>query len=138
MNNKKILLISPHFYPENFKCNDVAFELARRGYNVTVLSDIPNYPGGKFFKGYGLFKKRKEIVKGVKIIRTAIIPRGNGSGKMLALNYMSFAFTASIRAIFMGIFHKYDAIVVHETSPVTVGIPAIIIKKIRPKTQLAD
>ena len=95
MDNKKILLISPHFYPENFKCNDVAFELARRGYDVTVLSDIPNYPVGKFFKGYGLFKKRKEIVNGVKIIRTAIIPRGNGSGKMLALNYMSFAFTAS-------------------------------------------
>ena len=60
MDNKKILLISPHFYPENFKCNDVAFELARRGYDVTVLSDIPNDPGGKFFKGYGLFKKRKE------------------------------------------------------------------------------
>ena len=28
---EKILIISPHFCPENFKCNDVAFELARRG-----------------------------------------------------------------------------------------------------------
>lgn len=136
MNSKKILLISPHFYPEIFKCNDVAFDLVRRGYDVTVLSDIPNYPSGKFFKGYGLFKKRKEIVNGVKVIRTAMIPRGNGSGKMLALNYISFALTASVRAFFMGIFHKYDVILVHETSPITVGIPAIIIKKLRPKTQL--
>lgn len=133
---KKILLISPHFYPEEFKCNDVAFELARRGYDVTALSDIPNYPGGKFFSGYSLFKKRRETVRGVKIIRTAVIPRGNGSGKRLALNYLSFAFTACIRAMFMGIFHKYDAILVHETSPITVGIPAIIIKKIRPSTRL--
>lgn len=133
---KKILIISPHFYPESFKCNDVAFELVKRGYNVTALSDIPNYPGGKFFKGYNLFKRRKEIVNGVKIIRTAVIPRGNGSGKMLALNYLSFVITASIRALFIAIFKNYDAILVHETSPITVGIPAIIIKKIRKRTKL--
>lgn len=74
------------------------------------------------------------MLNGVKIIRTAVIPRGNGSGKMLALNYLSFAFTASIRALFMGAFHKYDAILVHETSPITVEIPAII-KKLKRKTK---
>lgn len=133
---KKILIISPHFYPENFKCNDVAFELARRGYDVTTLSDIPNYPGGKFFDGYGLFKRRREIVNGVKVIRTAVIPRGDGSGKMLALNYMSFALTACIRAFFLGLFRRYDAILVHETSPITVGLPAVIIKKLQKKSKL--
>ena len=133
---KKILLVSPHFYPENFKCNDVAFELARRGYDVTVLSDIPNYPAGKFYPGYGLFKRRREVLDGVKVIRTAVIPRGNGSGKRLALNYMSFAFTSCIRALFMGIFRRYDVILVHETSPITVGLPAIIIKKLQPKSKL--
>ena len=25
MEKKKILIISPHFYPETFKCNDIAF-----------------------------------------------------------------------------------------------------------------
>lgn len=133
---KKILLISPHFHPEAFKCNDVAFELARKGYDVTVLSDIPNYPGGKFFDGYGFFRRRRETVDGVKIIRTAVIPRGNGSGKMLALNYLSFAFTACIRAFFMGIFRRYDVVLVHETSPITVGLPAVIIKKLQKKTKL--
>ena len=133
---KKILLVSPHFYPENFKCNDVAFELAKRGYDVTVLSDIPNYPGGKFFEGYGFFRRRREVVNGVKVIRTAVIPRGDGSGKMLALNYLSFAITACVRALFMGLFCKYDAILVHETSPITVGLPAVIIKKLQPKAKL--
>lgn len=133
---KRILLISPHFYPENFKCNDVAFELARRGYDVTVLSDIPNYPAGKFDQGYGLFKRRREVVDGVKVIRTAVLPRGNGSGKMLALNYMSFAFTSCVRALFMGLFRRYDVILVHETSPITVGLPAVIIKKLQPKSKL--
>lgn len=133
---KRILVISPHFYPEDFKCNEVAFELAKRGYDVTALSDIPNYPQGKFYKGYGLFRRRRECVNGVKVIRTAMIPRGNGSGVMLALNYLSFAFTACIRAFFMALFGKYDTIIVHQLSPITVGLPALIIKKLRPKTNL--
>ncbi len=135
-NSKKILLISPHFYPEDFKCNELAFELANRGYDVTALSDIPNYPQGVFYRGYGLFRRRCEIVNGVKVIRTTVIPRGNGSGKMLALNYLSFAFTACVRAFFMSVFCKYDTIIVHQTSPITVGLPALIIKKLRPKTKL--
>lgn len=126
----KVLLISQHFYPENFKCNDVAFELVRRGYEVTVLAGIPNYPFGKFFDGYGLLKRRVERVEGVKVIRAAVVPRGDGGAIRLALNYFSFAFTASIRALFLALKHKYDLILVHETSPVTVGIPAVLVKKL--------
>lgn len=127
----KILLISPHFLPEDFKCNDVAFELAKRGNEVTVLSDIPNYPAGKYFKGYGVFKKRTETINGVKVHRVIVIPRGNGRALRLALNYFSFAFFASLKAIELALFKKYDAILVHETSPITVGIPAVIVKKIQ-------
>ena len=133
---KTILLISPHFYPEDFKCNETAFELAKCGYDVTALSDIPNYPQGKFYKGYSLFRRRREVVGGVKVIRTAMIPRGNGSGVRLALNYLSFVFTACIRAVFMALFCRYDAIIVHQLSPVTVGLPALIIKALRPRTKL--
>lgn len=133
---KNILIVSPHFYPNNFKCNDVAFELAKQGNKVTVLTDIPNYPVGKYFDGYGLFRRRHEVINGVNVIRTAVIPRGSGSGFMIALNYLSFALTACIRALFMGLFNKYDVVLVHETSPITVGLPAIIIKKIRKKTKL--
>lgn len=132
----RVLIISPHFHPEDFKCNEVAFELAKSGYDVTALSDIPNYPHGKFYKGYGLFRRRREVVNGVKVIRTAMIPRGKGGSMMLVLNYLSFAFTACIRAVFMAIFKRYDTIIVHQTSPITVGLPAIIIKILRPKTKL--
>lgn len=133
---KKILIVSPHFYPNDFKCNDVAFELAKKGHEITVLTDIPNYPQGKFLEGYGYFKKRRENINGVKVIRTGVIPRGNGSGKMLALNYLSFLFTAFFRALLMGLFKRYDTIIVHQLSPVTVGIPAVIIKKMQRKAKL--
>lgn len=132
----RVLIVSPHFYPEDFKCNEVAFELAFRGYDVTALSDIPNYPVGKFYKGYGYLRRRRETINGVKVIRTGMIPRGSGSGFRLALNYLSFAITACIRALFMAVFNRYDTVIVHQLSPLTVGLPALIIKKIRPKTKL--
>lgn len=127
----KILLVTQYFYPENFKSNDIAFELQRKGYTVTVLTGIPNYPSGKFFQGYGLFKKRKQTIQGVKIIRSWLISRGHCSGFRLALNYFSWAFFASWKALWLGIWYKYDAIIVHEPSPITQGIPAIIVKKIQ-------
>lgn len=124
----KVLIATQFFYPENFKSSDVAFELARRGHSVTVLTNIPNYPQGKFYDGYGIFKRRIETVNGVKIYRTFVIPRGKGGGAMLALNYMSWAFIASVWAFFLSIFHRYDAVIVHETSPVTQGFPALVVK----------
>lgn len=53
----KILIVTQYFYPENFKSNDLAFELKKRGHDVTVLTGIPNYPEGKIYEGYGYFKK---------------------------------------------------------------------------------
>ncbi len=126
----RILLVAQNFYPETFKSNDIAFELAKRGYEVTVLTSLPNYPTGRFFDGYGLFRKRNEIINGVKVIRSLVIPRRDGTGVMLALNYLSWAFFASIRALFLALSVNYDAIIVHQTSPITQGIPALIIKKI--------
>lgn len=81
----KVLLVTQYFYPENFKSNDIAFELVKRGYEVTVLTGIPNYPQGCFFQGYGLFSKKMEKVQGVKIRRAWLFPRGRGGGGRLAL-----------------------------------------------------
>lgn len=127
----KILLISQYFYPEQFKCNDVAVELVRRGHEVNVLTGIPNYPQGKFFSGYGLFRKRYECIGGVKVHRVWLIPRGKGGALRLALNYFSFALFASFKVLCFACRQRFDAVLVHETSPVTVGIPAVVLKKLR-------
>lgn len=128
---KKILLVTQYFYPENFKSNDIAFDLKNRGYDVTVLTGIPNYPKGRYNKGYGLFKRRVEEVDGVRIYRAFQTPRFNGSGKFLALNYLSWAFCASLWSLILAIFKRYDCIIVHEPSPITQGIPAILLKKLK-------
>lgn len=127
----KVLLVTQYFHPENFKSNDVAFELSRRGYDVTVLTGLPNYPKGRIYDGYGIFRRRNEVIDGVRVYRTLVIPRGNGGGAMLALNYLSWAFIASIWAFFMAMFKKYDAVIVHETSPITQGFPALVVKRMQ-------
>lgn len=128
---KRVLICTNHFYPETFRCNDVAFELVRRGYDVTVLTAIPDYPGGKFFEGYGFFRKRKEIVNGVKVIRAFIIPRGNGGVIRLFLNYLSYFISSLLVSLRLGLFGKFDRVIIHETSPVMIGVPAVVVKKLQ-------
>lgn len=52
----------------------------KRGHEVDALVGIPNYPEGKIYSGYGLFKKRRESIKGVNVYRSFQIPRGTGGG----------------------------------------------------------
>ncbi len=120
----KICIFTNHFYPEDFKVNDIAFELAKLGYEVTVLTAIPDYPKGKFYDGYSLFKRRHEIVNGVNVIRLPIIPRGKGGAIRLVLNYLSYYFCLSIFTFFHSFKHKYDRVFVHLTSPFFIGVCA--------------
>ena len=52
-----ILIVTQYFYPELFRINDFAQEFQNRGHKVTILTGIPNYPGGDYYEGYGVFKK---------------------------------------------------------------------------------
>ena len=129
----RVLLVTQYFDPENFKSNDIAFELAKRGHEVDALVGIPNYPQGKYFKGYGIFQRRKEKKDGVTIYRVFQTPRGpKASALGLTLNYVTYAINASLRVLFFLVFKKrYDACVVFQTSPITQAIPAVMLNKLK-------
>ena len=122
----RILIVTQYFWPENFKINDIALALKERGHEVLILTGKPNYPNGKFTKGYTFFNKRIEFWNGIKIYRSPIIPRGKGKGIHLFVNYISFSIFASIKLLFIK--NKFDKIFVYEPSPITVGIPGIVAK----------
>ena len=128
---KSILLVTQYFYPENFKGNDIAFELSDRGYEVDVLTGIPNYPEGKYPKGYGIFRKRIETIGGVKVYRIFQTPRRTGF-VYLALNYVSFIVSSVFWVLFFFCLKKrYNAIFFQQLSPATSCIPAILLSKIK-------
>ena len=126
----KILFVCQYFYPEVFRGNDIAFHWAEQGHDVHVVSGIPNYPDGKFHEGYGLFKKRHELVNGVKVTRLPIFPRGNNK-IMLMLNYFSYLFVAWVWMLFHAMFHKYDRVFVQQLSPVMMSAPGVLYKRLR-------
>jgi glycosyltransferase involved in cell wall biosynthesis len=122
----KILIVTQYFWPENFKINDIAQGLTERGHQVSVLTGRPNYPEGKFYINYSYFNRNVEIWNKIKIYRSFMTPRGNGRRISLFFNYFTFAFFASMRALFIK--GHFDKIIVFEPSPITVGIPALVSK----------
>lgn len=123
-----ILIITQYFWPENFKINDLAKELIKEGYKVTVLTGLPNYPGGRIYKGYKWLKPIKQSYENIHIIRVPLIPRFSGRGWQLIFNYISFALTSSIYIRFF-LKGNFDKIFVYEISPITIGYPAIVARK---------
>ena len=113
---KHILVISQYFYPEEFRINDICAEWVKRGHRVTVVSGIPNYPQGKFFEGYGVWKRRKEIYRGVEVVRIPIIPRGTRTIG-LAFNYLSYVVSGFVWNLFTKI--RADHVFIFQMSPAT-------------------
>jgi len=125
----KICIFTNHFSPEDFKVNDIAFELAKRGFEITVITAIPDYPQGNFYNGYSLFNRRKEKVNGILVYRLPIIPRKKGRKAELIINYASYLVSALFFTVFFLYKKKYDAIFVHLTSPFFIGLPAVLLKR---------
>ena len=123
---KRILVVTQYFYPETFRINDMCKEWVKRGYQVTVVTGIPNYPMGKIFKGYGLTKRRHEIWNGIKIIRIPLIPRGTSSVGMI-VNYLSFAVSGIIAGLTKKI--EADCVFSFEVSPMTQVLTGVTFAK---------
>ena len=124
----RILIVTQYFWPESFRINDLCLGLKERDHEIVVLTGIPNYPKGKFYNGYNIFKKRVEDWNGIKIYRAILFPRRSGKGLSIALNYLSFPFFATFQMLFIK--KKFDKIVVFQLSPVTSAIPAVFAKLI--------
>ena len=140
---KRILFVCQYFYPEVFRGNDIAFHWAEEGHEVHVVTGVPNYPDGVFHKGYGVFKKRQETIKGVHVTHLPIVPRGNDSKIMLMLNYFSYFIVACMYVLwkvfadsfkgFLG-FKKsfeFDFVFCQQLSPVMMSLPAVLYKKLK-------
>ncbi len=127
----RILVISQYFWPENFRINDLCAELVKRGHEVTVLTGKPNYPSGEVYQKYVDNPSEFNQYEGCDVVRVPMLARGRGNALKLMLNYVTY----SLSATFLGAFRlrkkRYDVIFVFEPSPITVGLPAVFLKKLK-------
>lgn len=94
---------------------DVCEELVRRGHQVQVITDVPNYPLGQIYPEYRNGQNRDEVHNNVKIHRTFTIGRRNNV-IFRFLNYFSFAFSSLFHTLRMK--KDFDVVFANQTSPV--------------------
>ena len=114
---KRILVISQRYWPEHTKINDICEGLVNRGLRVDVLCGQPNYPSGRFYKGYSTLGVRNERHAGVRLSRTLEIRRDNGSAFRIMLNYLSFSVGSFFKILSLRK-NRYDAVLVYQSSSV--------------------
>jgi hypothetical protein len=124
----KVLIVSQYFWPENFRINDLAQALGRAWARNHRAHRKPNYPGGTFFAGYGtVWPDRRELQRN-SLCCACRWWRGALAACTSHSMYLSFALSASL----IGPWRcrgSFDVIFAFEPSPITVALPAIVLKR---------
>lgn len=116
----KVLVICQYYYPENFQITPICERLAADGYEVTVLTGLPNYNMPGIPAEYLHKQKRNELINGVNVVRCHELARKKGAFH-LALNYVSF-YMSSMRMV-KKLSADFDLVFVYQLSPVLMGLP---------------
>ena len=111
----KILVVCQHYWPEPYYLADACEERVRRGHEVHVVTDVPNYPMGEIYPEYRHGKCRRQIQNGVEITRTFTIGRKQNV-LFRFLNYYSYSISSSVYT--RKIKEEYDIVFANQTSPV--------------------
>lgn len=122
-----ILVVSQSFYPDTFASNDTVKIMVERGHKVTVLTGLPDYTTSEIPEEYKHGKNRHQFYCGAEVFRIPTIARKHGP-VWRSLNYLSFVWNGC-RAAIKWDWEDFDIIYVWEVSPVTMGLPAISLKK---------
>ena len=122
-----ILIVTEVFYPENFHVNDFAQSLVERGYNVKVMTRQPSYPVGYVFSGYKNERHSVEQWGKVEIHRFDIIEGYKESKIKKIANY--YHYVKRGKQIISEIIDDVDLIIVYQTGPLSLALPAIYAKK---------
>jgi glycosyltransferase involved in cell wall biosynthesis len=127
----RVLIVTQYFWPETFPINSEVERLHARGLDVTVLTGKPNYPGGRIFDGYRARGQQRERHNDVEVFRVPLLPRGGNSSFRLAMNYISFALSASVFGPLMLRGRAVDAVFVYAPSPLIQALAGIVIARIK-------
>jgi glycosyltransferase involved in cell wall biosynthesis len=129
MENKSIVILTQYFTPEmgapQSRLLEMALGLKGYGWDVTVITSMPNYPTGKIFKGYkGKFTCHEKI-NDIDVYRYWIYASNSRKPFPRIINMISFS-VLSLFSIFKTRKLR-PAFIITESPPLTLGLAGLIL-----------
>jgi colanic acid biosynthesis glycosyl transferase WcaI len=105
----------------------IARALSERGWDVEILTGLPNYPSGIVAEGYSPRRYMREVSAGFRVTRAPLYPNHGTSAVKRMANYLSWATAATAPALAL---KRVDVNVVY-ASPAIAALPAMVAKAVR-------
>lgn len=126
----KVLIVSFYYSPElgaaPSRITNMAEGLRQAGYEVEVLTCLPNYPKGRIFEGYRRCFSRHETLNGVRVHRYWTYATVTKKPLLRMLSMFSFSFTLWAFALKRKRIKSYDRVIV-QSPPILVACSAIML-----------
>lgn len=124
----KVLYFSQYYYPAGDVVSNQCETLKAMGHEIIVLTATPYNKQGEWYSGYRNRLWFTEEINGIKVIRVPIYPYFGNSKIKRFFNFGSFVFFSTLFGIIRT--PKCDAMLGY-IPPITLGIPAYILGKIK-------
>ena len=124
-------ILSQYYPPEmgapQARLSELAARFVQRGHEVTVLTAMPNYPGGKIMPGYGGWF-RSENMDSVRVKRCWIYPSNSVEKLPRLASYASFVASSAV----LGMFTLPDVdFLLTESPPLFLGISGYALARLK-------
>jgi lipopolysaccharide/colanic/teichoic acid biosynthesis glycosyltransferase len=127
----RFLFMTQYFPPETGAAPQRAFHfarnLARAGHDVTVVTGMPNHPGGVKHPSYRRRLFVREQVEGVRVLRSYLYATPKKTFSTRMLNQISFMVSSVLVALFT---RRIDAVLV-TSPPLFLGLSAWFVSLVR-------
>ena len=125
----RLLLLTQYFPPEIGAAQTRLFELGQElsslGWEVEVLTALPNYPTGRVFEGYNVRNPVREVIGRLPVVRVPLRPAQSGFVNRLICYY---SFVRSVIRLGTRLCSKPDVLFV-ESPPLFIGQAAVSLSK---------
>ncbi|MFN9581832.1 MAG: glycosyltransferase family 4 protein [Bacteroidota bacterium] len=125
--NNRIVILTQYYPPEMGAPQSRLFETAqglkKRGWDVRIVTSMPNYPTGKIFNGYKRKIYSHETHEGIHITRTWIYASNSKKAFPRIVSMLSFSFTCLLTLFALRKFKP--AFILTESPPLTLALSGI-------------
>jgi glycosyltransferase involved in cell wall biosynthesis len=130
--DKSIVILTQYFPPEmgapQSRLWETAIGLKKRGWEVNVITAMPNYPTGKIFKSHTGKLYSTDIIEGIKINRYWLYASNSKKALPRIISMLSFSFLSllSLRSLLK----KRPQFIFTESPPLTLACTGLLLSKI--------